>query len=166
MPGSQFLGPSPAAPYVLTERLEVREGSTGSGLTLRSLICKGLASECRRTCISCKSSPSGRGLVTSSAASFAASSNYSKITAAEQDKRKEGESHKRKVICRETGEFISKLRIKAGQVLHGDRQFVLTEVVVAFQLLPISGITGTVAVQTSVKHCTYSCTRSRGPRKF
>ena len=59
-----------------------RRGWEGKGrgssvtLTRRSLSCKGLASECNRTCMSCSSSPSGRGLVTSSAASRAASSNY------------------------------------------------------------------------------------------
>lgn len=90
--------------------------------------------------MSCRSSPSGRGLVTSSAASRAASSNYRKSHRRWiRQRARELQSYKRKVLRREAGKFICKLSIKAGQVLHGDRQFVLAEVVVPLQLLPVSG---------------------------
>lgn len=111
--------------------------------------------------MSCRSSPSGRGLVTSSAASRAASSNYSHRSWIRQSVRVL-QPYKGKVLCREAGEFIGQLSIKAGQVLHGDRQFVLAEVVVTLQLLPISAI-GSLVCPVRRSHQTCSCTRSHGP---
>lgn len=119
-------------------------GSEG-GLTLRSLICRGLASDCSSTCMSLTSSPSGRGWVTSSAASFAASSNWPHPPVATREgdegmvkasmKRGGGHTHQRQILRWKSSEFVCQLSIKAGKVPKRYRELELAQVVMSLQLL-------------------------------
>lgn len=125
-------------------------------LTFRLRMLAALASDLNITWISWRvSSPEGRGRVTSSATSFAASSNYKGqnrgyyggVTV-----RHQGRSHKAtasacqvaelfrpyqlQVLRRLFVQIVSEIFIKAGQVLHLHLHPVLTQVIMPFKLIP------------------------------